>query len=292
MNSTSSHSIYIPRMLSKHTEEDVRQKFRHSGFVTRVDFTPINKTHGFNERLDEAFKSAFVHFSDLEEFSAVRHVIEYGNSHKMYLENSNEYWMCFKNIHPIPSTMMNIHQIVDNCSQLELLIEKQEQKIKQQDKDFNELWTKVEDLHTVVYQLIGGLYCQKTQVGEINRNLELLGFIKDGRNKIDEHRWTFWPTTRQGDENERRLDELEKVVNKMVDNLLSGEDDLQDTELYRRKFELVSTSNDDSSSVNTQDAINPDDVIEKVDEQKMADSNFDSSELSDRITDSYEFVWR
>ena len=296
MNTISSLSIYIPRIHSKHTEEDIRQKFTRVGFVSRVDFTPINKRHGFYERIDEVFKSAFVHFSELEEFSALRHVIENGNSYKIYLDNSDEYWMCYKNIHPIPSTMMNIHQVVENCNIMENIIEGQEQKIKEQEETINEISKKLgemskklEGVYTVVYQLTGGLYCQRTQMESLENNLVFLGLERIYKDVEDEHRWTYWPTTRQGDENERRLDELEKTVKNIVENVLDiEEDEIEDSNLYKRKMERCSERNNhygDSMSLDTQD-----DHVENC--QTVDHNGSIISELSDEIKNSYDLCDR
>jgi tetrahydromethanopterin S-methyltransferase subunit G len=288
-------------MLSKHTEEDVRRVFSRVGLVSRVDFTPINKRPGFGEHLDELAKSAFVHFSELEEFSAIRHVIENGNSYKIFLDNSNEYWMCYKNIHPVPSTMMNIHQVVENCTLMENAIEKQEKKMKEQEDLVNEISKKIdkmskklEGIHTVVYQLIGGLYCQTTQVRQLESNLVDLGIEQEYSYVDDKHRWTIWPTTRQGDENERRLDELEKTVNRIVESVLeTDDDDIQDNRLYRRKIETSLERNlfnfDEDVSVNTYYAIKENKGVKSVPED---DDMSVSSEFSDEIKNSYDLCDR
>ena len=57
-------SIYIPRIASYHNEEKIRNvmEFLHIGQVEYIDFTPINKKPGFNENVDQDFKSVFIHF--------------------------------------------------------------------------------------------------------------------------------------------------------------------------------------------------------------------------------------
>ena len=303
MNASSPLSIYIPRMLSKHTEEDVRRVFRQFsvGVVSRVDFTPINKRPGFSERLDEVAKSAFVHFSEIDEFSAIRHVIKHGNSYRIFLDNSDEYWTCYKNIHPVPSTMMNIHQVVENCTIMEKTIEIQEQKMKEQEDKIKEQEAKIDKMskkldgvYTVVYQLLGGLYCQRTQMGTLENHLVELGLERVFNDVNDENRWSSWPTTRQGDENEHRLDELEKTVNRIVESVLeTDEDDIQDSRLYRRKLEMSLERNlfnfDEDVSVNTHDAIKEKGTVNSIPED---DDTSVSSEFSDEIKNSYDLCDR
>jgi hypothetical protein len=139
-------SIYIPRVDSEHTEESIAyyMSAHHIGYVSHVDFTPINKKPGFDENLNQVVKSAFVHFSDpwfcsdkqyyfqrrtYPGNSQFWNTISAEKSYKIQVSN-NEYWICLKNKNPVQRTMMNIHQVVENGRYLEKLITMQAEEIK------------------------------------------------------------------------------------------------------------------------------------------------------------------
>lgn len=119
------NSIYIPRVSKVHTEESIRYIMDVSrvGMVTRVDFTPINKSKGFQKVVEPgAFRSAFVHFTTTWQHPTYTHVVWEGIRNDVphqLVVSKDEYWICMKNKSPIQSTHMNIHQVVDNCAYLE-----------------------------------------------------------------------------------------------------------------------------------------------------------------------------
>jgi hypothetical protein len=188
------------------------------GTVERVDFTPINKKPGFGENVDEIVMSAFVHFSDplLGHDNCYNYMSDstLGNNdfwddmtcnqpYKLQITR-NEYWICLQNKNPVQYTMMNIHQVVENSRYLEKLVEEQKNKIQK-------LEEKISNIDEVIKQLVGGLFCQSTQEGILENYLRVL----DGEgfsSKLlpeDTHNWNHWPTTRQGDDCEKRIADLE-----------------------------------------------------------------------------------
>lgn len=256
-------SIYIPRMAASHDEESIRNIMANCriGTVSHVDFTPINKKPGFGEKVDEVVKSAFVHFSDpirlyyhedKNYHSKIYRVnldfwetVENGHPYKFQI-TPNEYWICLKNNNPVQRTMMNIHQVVENGRHLENLIEEQANKIQEQEETIEKISHKLECVHNIVYQLLGGLYNQKNQSGTLSANLNVLfnGSLSKDKKYENTGKWENWPTTRQGDENERRIESLEKTVRNMLSfdcpNALftSQEDDeFQDSLLQMRKYQ-------------------------------------------------------
>ena len=206
-------SIYIPRMSYEHTEESVRRvmEYFRIGTVEYVDFTPINKKPGFGENADQVVKSAFVHFvphlfstvtiGEQEEFWTH---IDNGDSRKLQV-NSREYWICLKNKNPVQRTMMNIHQVVENAHYLEKTIKEQASTIKK-------LEEKMEGVRDVVYQLLGGLYSHNTQSGTLLKHCDVLFAKKPESYEKDTSIWTKYPTTRQGDSNEERIEKLEEKM--------------------------------------------------------------------------------
>jgi chromosome segregation ATPase len=92
-------------------------------------------------------------------------------------------------------------------------IAEQDQKIAEQAKEMEEMKKKLEEVTNVVYQFIGGLYCQRTQGDMIDAALnELYGESSPPRDSKGDSKWTIWPTTRQGDDCERRIEALEKKM--------------------------------------------------------------------------------
>jgi hypothetical protein len=139
-NNTESMSIYIPRMSVSTTEKEVMEIFhKHEiGQVRRVDFTSILKKPGFNEISTSVMhmKSAFVHFNKFYDNNhLVQRLLELLNNNQekcvLYLDDDKRsYWILLKALTVIPDTMMNHHQIVENCRYLEKKIEEQEITIK------------------------------------------------------------------------------------------------------------------------------------------------------------------
>jgi hypothetical protein len=230
-----SYSFFIPRMSAPVTRDDVAAVFENIDFgkISRIDFTPINKKPGFGENVDRVVKSAFIHFSELyESGKIIDYCIKEGEPHKFYpFENSDEYWILLLAKNPIPETMMNTAQIVENCRLLEKKVEDQDAKIKALER-------KLEGVHTVVYQLLGGLFNQREQGMILDNHLSYLFPKEICQSEVsDTSKWDIWPTTRQGDENERRIERLEAAL--MIpfeSNKPSDEDEEQeDTALFERK---------------------------------------------------------
>ena len=207
-------SIYIPRMSINHTENSITE-FMYQfqiGEVSYIDFTPINKKPGFTEIHDEKFMSAFVHFStpwlkncDFWE------TIASDKPYKIQV-SPREYWLCLKNKNPVQRTMMNIHQVVDNGRHLEKLVEEQSKKIK-------ELDYKLERTNVVLYQLLWGLFCSKEQKYALQTHIDILQGKEPQVQLEDSSKWTTYPTTRQGDDCERRLQALEEELQNLTNDL-------------------------------------------------------------------------
>jgi hypothetical protein len=206
------------------------------GFVRRVDFCPIDKKPGFVENTDSPVKSAFIHFHCFNartQISAdIQAALARGESYRLNVNGlnlTNGYWILLKAKNPVQDTMMNNHQIVDNCRYLEKLIENKDKQIekitnnciglvdvmnKQHDKIAN-LELKINSMSTIIRHFIGGLYCHKSQQGCLEYNYQLLdsnGYDQETLPR-DTHEWGNWPTTRQGDSNEKRIERIEEKLN-------------------------------------------------------------------------------
>lgn len=220
-------SIYIPRMEAHHTQESINyfMMYYRIGKVSHVDFTPVNKKPGFEEKYTQNIKSAFVHFTDPNLCGDDNFGLKYkntgnnyfwdeivsGGSYKMFISD-DEYWLCFNNKNPVQRTTMNIHQVVENGRYLENIIKKQTETISSNKIEIENLKKKIDGLTCVVQQLIGGLFNQNEQTGTINFHLDVLD-CKDKKSELNNtSEWNDYPTTRQGDECERKIIELEKKM--------------------------------------------------------------------------------
>ena len=222
--------IYVPRMPVAVTDYNIVLTFNNFeiGIVSRVDFTAIGKKPGFVEEptepteLNTNFKAAFIHiheFYSSQLATDVQSALETGECYKLQVSEKS-FWMLLKATTPVKETKMNIHQIVDNCRYLEGVVEAQQKQIEAQQKQIeaqqkhiDNLSSQVGRIEGEVYQLFGGLFNQTTQKGTLNFHLEMLGIDTDGRYKEpNTSKWDIWPTTRQGDELEERMDALEKQL--------------------------------------------------------------------------------
>jgi acetolactate synthase regulatory subunit len=264
-------SIYIPRMSIYHTEESVRHIFDYFmvGNVTHVDFTPINKKPGFGEDVDSVVKSAFIHFSTTTNVG-FWDVIESNQVYRMQVTRG-EYWLCLKNKNPVKRTLMNIHQVVDSGRHLESLVEQQAEKI-------YSLESQVIRLQTVVTQLIGGLYCQSTQRNSIVEMLnQLTGQVDEDyiiAAERDTNEWENWPTTRQGDSCEKRLETIEHILgvkNGKQESILIEDD----TSTINSELIADNTWKDNYSNI--EKSVDEDELSERrrlIMEEKFADKSF------------------
>ena len=211
-------SIYIPRMCVNTCEHEIRMVFnaQEIGFVKRVDFCPIDKKPGFVENTDSPVKSAFVHFHCLNNTQLVADIqatMTRGEGYRLNLngrDTANGYWILLKATNPVQETMMNKEQIVDNCRHLE-------KRVEEQAKEIEELKESIENIKSCMYQFIGGLYCQRTQGHMIDTHMAVINgepfnAFESKRNSPITHKWGHWQTTRQGDDCEKRLDEIESIM--------------------------------------------------------------------------------
>jgi len=224
MNSTMM-SIYIPRMCINTCEHEIRHAFRSFviGAVSRVDFIPIDKKPGFVENIaeDTAVKSAFVHFDCFyESADYIINRIKNGESYRLLLngrDETNGYWILLKATNPAQNTMMNIHQVVDNCRHLERIVEAQQKQIEAQQKLIEKLTDTTMRVRDEVYQLFGGLFNQTTQREALNYHIGMLGIELDEGSKVTgDIKCDIWPTTRQGDKLEERLDNIDAVIRQII----------------------------------------------------------------------------
>ena len=197
------YSFYIPRILTNYTEQDVCDIFEQSGIgmVQRVDFAPINPRPGFGVNLHNVVRSAFVHFTTIYSTEVASHIVsilETGEAYKFYTNNRN-YLLLLKNRAPVAATMMNIHQVVDNCRVLEESIAEKsnstEKRFEEQSNRIAELEATVakqsvdiDRLQQTIYQMLGKFFDQETESDQIfmNYNRMMYGKLCKTRWLLDE----------------------------------------------------------------------------------------------------------
>jgi hypothetical protein len=219
-----SFCFYIHSIPAITSTKDVIREFNYIGAVTRVDFAPLGKKPGFKENVCADTKTAFVHVAELFTLGkTIETYIQTKGPYKFYISTiSSEFWTLSKANKPIQCTMMNTSQIVQNCRYLENKVEEQALKLEEQAADIRALNEKLSGVHTVVYQLLGGLFCQKSQAQVMSDHIDYLypesssGSSRRRFGEPDDNKWTIWPTTRQGDDCERRIADLEHDLNAAI----------------------------------------------------------------------------
>ena len=155
-------------------------------------------------------------------------------------------------MNPSQELKMNISQVIQSSIRLAYtagVVDALEKKVEEQEKTIQFLTSKMEGVSDLLYQFVGGLFCQKTQSSIINMHLNCLYSeeIKQGeREKLKEEDADInsWPTTRQGDSNEKRIEALEAQIKKLtdfgpIDKVFEEEDDFceSDHEDMREDYE-------------------------------------------------------
>ena len=236
-------SIYIPRMSTAHCEHSIRQIMStySIGTVDYIDFTQINKKPGFGENVDQVVMSAFVHFSQPVSYDKLNYkfwgTITQDQPYKLQV-TPTEYWICLRNKNPVQRTYMNIHQVVENGRYLENLIEEQSKVIKSLREIVDKQEKKISGIDQVIYQLLGGLFNSSTQSETIDTYVSVMDIETYEHDKRSNNsKWESWPTTRQGDSNEERIEKLEEVIKRLDFDCECFDNESQDSNLCERRCE-------------------------------------------------------
>lgn len=233
-------SFYIPRMNIKYNKIQVKYLFEDNInlVVKRIDFVSFVNP---DESVNPDYRSAFIHVYLRKGCEIIYKTTHVENKFcKFYLvDGYDSYWFILKNKNPIPETELNLCQVVENARLLEERVEKQEEIIKYQ----SEKILKIED---AVYRLLGGLCNQSTQENILHQ--PLTGLLDNNAvSWSPESPWTIWPTTRQGDSSEKRIEELEKVLY----NLKQVQRTTDDNSIHSSMPDLVSIRDEDNDSICT-----------------------------------------
>lgn len=101
---------------------------------------------------------------------------------------------------------------IDEFNKLVDIVEKQKMIIESHNNRILHLENKLNNVSNTVYHLLNGLFNQTEQPNILEYHI---GELLDGKktlNEVDQSKWTSWPTTRQGDSCEKRLDKIEDVI--------------------------------------------------------------------------------
>ena len=189
---------------------------------------------------------------------------------------------------------MNDSQNMENT----LLLEK---KVQEQAETIRVLEKKVEGIHTVVYQLVGGLFNQRTQDLILEKHLYYL-FPELYSNKNFEDTITndldIWPTTRQGDKNSERINELERQIRDLKQNfyeeeVCASQINVYDENMYDEVLSVSSNSTHSSMPELIDIDSDGDSMPELIDDDTDDDSNpelYSESlrEISLRLRNSFD----
>ena len=120
-------------------------------------------------------------------------------------------------------TKRKIHKLKHRMSNLEYDIECTPtlNEFKQQNRKIKKLRKQLKGTQEVVYQLLGGLFCHRTQSAILEEHTARLFDIpyNPDLNQEDTHKYGHYPVTKQGDENEKRIEKLESLVANMMNTM-------------------------------------------------------------------------
>jgi hypothetical protein len=117
---------------------------------------------------------------------------------------------------------------------------------------------KIDCIQETVYQLIGGLFNHKKQSEHLEFYVDVLhcGKPKNKITKKNTSKWTHWPTTKQGYDNEERIAVLEAEVTSLKTVCQQQNDrEEQDSNLLLRKRENARKRENEKKRVRWQNGV-------------------------------------
>ena len=104
----------------------------------------------------------------------------------------------------------------------------------EQEQRIHDLENKLSATQELIYQLLGGLFNHDSQSNILEAYSEFLYTGKwDSVSKLEKNQY---PTTRQGDTNEKRIQKLEETVDVLVDKAIDNLERRQKRKPLRRKY--------------------------------------------------------
>ena len=106
-----------------------------------------------------------------------------------------------------------------------MIIEAQAEEIEKMKKDIKKNKKTTKRINFALYQLLGGLFNHEKQTNTLQFSIDKLDGNHIRYNEIDDPtHWGIWPTTRQGDKNEKRIKKLEETLYKISQVFIEDED--------------------------------------------------------------------
>ena len=140
---------------------------------------------------------------------------------------------------------------------------------------------KLENNNRVICSLVNGLFNHSNQIGTITEYTEMIfGELSEEEkeeyeNLPDNNRWGNYPTTRQGDEHEQRIETLEAKLNNILEIIEEEESSQYSNRVYP---EQVYPENTNYSVVSGNSLIS-----------QMIEGNDASSIMTDEIEDDFDW---
>jgi len=157
--------VYIPRIDSRYTEEDVKRNFQllNVGIVQYVDFVATK----CEETKEVKFFSAFIRFYEWNKISPTFVEFKIRQQSKLYITNS-EFWFLFPAKNTVSRSKVNTSQLATYMDELFERVEKSEENMSISSTHFNNLLAKSEQQAAQIEQLLKIVKEQSTQLTRIN----------------------------------------------------------------------------------------------------------------------------
>ena len=261
MTASNNLSLYIPRMYTNYTVDDIIYMFRlmYIGDVRRVDFIQL-EANDITNPLNN-YQSAFIHMDcfyltnvadDIQET-----VFTHDDHYKLWV-GQGEFWWLMKTINPVADTRLNIHQVAENARLLEIKVAEQEATIKRQAEQLHRLQSVVDQVVSKIDELIN-VDSDKTFAAALDN------LYYDGRSP-DKYMWLTEENELEDDNSSTTYTDMPPLVDKTALMVLNPDNITDD----------LSVSSVDSMPP----LLNPADLNEDSDDSAQARINF-SRDLCD-----------
>jgi uncharacterized coiled-coil DUF342 family protein len=160
----------------------------------------------------------------------------------------------------IKRILTEVDMMQNEMSELQDKVELMESVIKEQS-------SKLDKYNEVFYYLLGGLFNSTTQRKTFSNYMEtIFDDLSEGEkmhyeNVTNNSKWGDLPTTRQGDENEQRIEQLEAKLNAILEILQGTEKEETETQKTEDNCYSVVSNSDSSSHSSMPDLIECSDTI-------------------------------
>lgn len=140
-------------------------------------------------------------------------------------------------------TSRNLQTPTENIEGMQKRLQDMEKALQENDAKYKTLASHMDDVRTVVYDIVVGVYNHETQSAIIKQHANRLYPTEEHDQDTDSDVY-MWPTTRQGDECESRIIDLEVKLLKMQQQIDSMENFYKQSQeetrlVWRRNLERI-----------------------------------------------------